>query len=215
MAKNRSLGNESQASVGKSLTVEVPLPVLGAPSEAREAFHALCIRTGEQVLRAMREADQEALCGAKGRHQAGRRCWRGGSTASRVTLGGRQVERPRLRVRSCEGEVALASVQWAASSDAMDAHTMAAVAAGVSTRDSPKRLDPIPEAMGERGTSLSALSRRFVALSRKPMGKFLSRPLAGLDIAAVFIDAKHFHEHCVLIASGVDSRGTKHVLGPS
>ena len=43
MAKNRSLGNESQASVGKSLTVEVPLPVLGAPSEAREAFHALCI----------------------------------------------------------------------------------------------------------------------------------------------------------------------------
>ena len=213
MAKHRSPKNENQASVGKSLTVEVPLPVLGVPSETREAFHALCIRTGEQVLRAMMEADREALCGAKGRHQAGRRCWRGGSTASRVTLGGRQVERPRLRVRSCEGEVALASVQWAASSDAMDAHTMAAVAAGVSTRDSPKRLDPIPEAMGERETSRSALSRRFVALSRKQMGEFMSRPLAGLDIAAVFIDAKHFHEHCVLIALGVDSRGTKHVLG--
>ena len=133
----------------------------------------------------MMETDREALCGAKGRHQAGRRCWRGGSTASRVTLGGRQVERPRFRVRSCEGEVALASVQWAASSDAMDAHTMAAVAGGVSTRDSPKRLDPIPEAMGERETSRSALSC-------KQMGEFMSRPLAGLDIAAVFIDAKSF-----------------------
>ena len=213
MAKHRSPKNESQASVGKSLTVEVALPVLGALSETREAFHELCIRTGQQVLLAMMEADREALCGPKGRHQAGRPCWRGGSTASRVTLGGRQVELPRLRVRSPEGEVALASFQWAASSDAMDAHTLAAVAAGVSTRDSPKRLDPMPETMGERGTSRSALSRRFVALSRKQMGEFLSRPLAELDIAAVFIDAKYFHEHCVLIALGVDSQGTKHVLG--
>ena len=45
------------------------------------------------------------------------------------------------------------------------------------------------------------------------MGEFLSRPLGELDIAAVFIDAKYFHEHCVLIALGVDSQGTKHVLG--
>ena len=133
MAKHRSPKNENQASTGKSLTVEVPLPVLGVLGETREAFHELCIRTGQQVLLAMMEADREALCGPKGRHQAGRQCWRGGSTASRVTLGGRQVELPRLRVRSPEGEVALASVQWAASSDAMDAHTLAAVAAGVST----------------------------------------------------------------------------------
>ena len=41
--------------------------------------------------------------------------------------GGRQVELPRLRGRSPEGEVALASFQWAASSDAMDAHTLALV----------------------------------------------------------------------------------------
>ena len=29
----------------------------------------------------------------------------------------------------------------------------------------------------------------------------------------VFVDAKFFREHCVLIALGVDSQGTKHVLG--
>ena len=102
--------------------------------------------------------------------------------------------------------MALASFQWAALSDAMDAHTLAAVAAGVSTRDYPKLLDPLPETMDERGTSRSALSR-------KQMGEFLSRPLGELDIAAVFIDAKYFHEHCVLIALGVDSQGNKHVLG--
>ena len=79
MAKNRSPKNENQASVGKSLTVEVPLPVLGVLGETQEAFHALCIRTGQQVLLAMMEADREALCGPKGRHQAGRPCWRGGA----------------------------------------------------------------------------------------------------------------------------------------
>ena len=83
----------------------------------------------------------------------------------------------------------------------------------MSTRDDPKRLDPIPAAMNERGTSRSALSRRFVALSRKQMGEFLSRPLGELDIAAVFIDAKYFHEYCVLIALGVDCQGNKHVRG--
>ena len=79
----------------------------------------------------------------------------------------------------------LASFEWAASADAMDEH----------------------------GTSRSAVSRRFVALSRKRLGEFLSRPLAELDLAVVFIDAKFFHEHCVLIALGVDSQGNKHVLG--
>ena len=80
------------------------------------------------------EADREALCGAKGRHQVERPAWRGGSVDSQVTLGGRQVEVPRLRVRSAEGEVPLASFQWAASTDPLDEHTLAAVAAGVSTR---------------------------------------------------------------------------------
>ena len=52
------------------------------------------------------EADREVLCGAKGRHQVERPAWRGGSVDSQVTLGGRQVELPRLRVRSSDGEVA-------------------------------------------------------------------------------------------------------------
>ena len=55
------------------------------------------------------EADREVLCGSKGRHQVERSAWRGGSADSQVTLGGRQVEVPRLRVRSAGGEVPLVS----------------------------------------------------------------------------------------------------------
>ena len=134
MAKHRSRGRGIQAGNGKSVTVDVPLPLLGVVLDTREAFHELCIRTGREVLLAMMEADREGLCGPKGRHQANRRAWRGGSTSSRVTLGGRQVELARLRVRSPQGEAALASFQWASATDAMDAHTLEAIAAGVSTR---------------------------------------------------------------------------------
>ena len=213
MAKHGSRGRGSQGPAGKSVTVQVPLALMGVLGDTREAFHELCIRTGEQVLLAMMEADREALCGPKGRHREGRRAWRGGSAPSRVTLGGRQIELPRLRVRSSEGEVALASFQWASCTDALDAHTMAAVAAGVSTREYPRTLDPAPEVMRERAVSRSSVSRRFVALSRQRMDEFLSRPLGELDLAVVFIDAKFFHEHCVLIALGVDGQGRKHVLG--
>ena len=96
------------------------------------------------------EADREVLCGPKGRHQVERPAWRGGSVDSQVTLGGRQVELPRLRVRSSDGEVPLASFQWAAATDPLDEHTLAAVAAGVSTRRYAGTLDPVPADVTER-----------------------------------------------------------------
>ena len=153
------------------------------------------------------EADREALCGPKGRHQVERPAWRGGSVDSQVTLGGRQVEVPRLRVRSAEGEVPLVSFQWAASTDPLDEHTLAAVAAGVSTRRYASTLDPVPAEVNERATSSSAVSRRFVALSTKRLHAFLSRPLGELDLRVVCIDGKVFRDHCMVIALGIDHTG--------
>ena len=90
------------------------------------------------------EGDREDLCGPKGCHQVERPAWRGGNVASQVTLGGRQVAVPRLRVRSADGEAPLPSFRWAAATDPLDEHTLAAVAAGVSTRRYAGTLDPTP-----------------------------------------------------------------------
>ena len=51
-----------------------------------------------------------------------------------MTFGGRQIDMPRLRARSDQGELSLSSFQWAATKDPLNAHTIEAVAAGVSTR---------------------------------------------------------------------------------
>ena len=85
-----------------------------------------------------------------------------------VTLGGRQVAVPRQRVRSADGEVALPSFQWAAATDPLDEHTLAAVAAGVSTRRYAGTLDPVPAEVTERG-------RRA---ARCPGGSWRCRPSA-------------------------------------
>ena len=214
MAKHDRRKTSGQLPSSRPVTIQVPLPVLGVVNGVREAFHGFCIATGLQVLEAMMEADREVLCGPKGRHQVERPAWRGGSVDSQVTLGGRQVELPRLRVRSSDGEVPpLASFRWAAATDPLDEHTLAAVAAGVSTRRYAGTLDPVPADVTERATSSSAVSRRFVALSTKRLQAFLGRPLGELDLRVVCIDDKVFRDHCMVIALGIDTQGRKHVLG--
>jgi len=84
---------------------------------------------------------------------------------------------------------------------------------GVATRKYKRSLETLPEEFEERGTSKSAVSRRFVEATSSKLTEWMSRPLGEIDICAVFIDGLHFAERIVLIALGVDSNGTKHVLG--
>ena len=63
----------------------------------------------------------------------------GGSVESQVTLGERQVEVPRLRVRSAEGEAPLVSFQWAAATDPLDEHSLAGSPPGCRRGDMPTR----------------------------------------------------------------------------
>ena len=60
--------------------------------------------------------------------------------------------------------------------------------------------------------SKSAVSRRFVALTRARLTTWLATPLDALDIRVVLIDGLHFRDHVILLALGVDAQGTKHVL---
>ena len=71
----------------------------------------------------------------------------------------------------------------------------------------------MPAELQERSTSRSAVSRRFVALSQRQLATCLSRPLGDLDLQVVMIDGIDYHDHTVLVALGIDGRGSKHVLG--
>lgn len=194
--------------------VQVSMPLLSALEDVRHAFLGVCIQAGKEVFDAMMEDDRLALCGPAGAPDPQRPGRRAGSTMSPVTLGGQRIVLRRPRVRSTENEeLALPSYEAAESRDPLDAHTLAVLAAGVSTRRYARTLEPLPASETSRATSKSAVSRRFVALTEVKLAELLSQPLDALDLRVVMIDGIHFDDHCILVALGMDSSGKKHVLG--
>jgi transposase-like protein len=202
-----------QCSFANVVPVSVP-PLAAVLSDVKSAFFGLCVHTGKEVLAAMMEADRVGVCGPKGRPDPQRRASRGGHTRSWVTLGGRRVSIRRPRARALVGEeISLASFRWATGADPLDQATLAAIAAGVSTRRYASMLDPLPTPQAQCAVSKSAVSRRFVALSAARLAEWLSRSLKELDLAVVLVDGIHFRDRVVLVALGIDVRGEKHVLG--
>ncbi len=194
--------------------VQISLPVQDVLRDVRHAFLGLCIDAGQKVLAAMMEADRIALCGPKGVPDTARRAVRGGTTASQVVLGGQRIAVRRPRARSTTaGELELRSFEWAAGGDPLDAATMAAIAAGVSTRRYASTQEPVPAAHQPRAASKSAVSRRFVQLSQEQLAQWLARPIGELDLPVVMIDGIHFRDRVILLALGIDAQGNKHVLG--
>jgi hypothetical protein len=90
--------------------VQISLPVQGVLRDVHHALLGLCIDAGQKVLAAMMEADRMALRGPKGVPDAARHAVRGGTTASRVVLGGQRIAARRTKARSTSaGELALPS----------------------------------------------------------------------------------------------------------
>lgn len=64
------------------------------------------------------------------------------------------------------------------------------------------------------GTSKSAASRRFVALSQQRLEDWLASDISKFDLLVIQIDGPHVAEDIVLIgAIGIDGNGDKHILG--
>jgi putative transposase len=75
---------------------------------------------------------------------------------------------------------------------------------GVSTRRYARSLEPLPEDLPSRGTSRSAVSRRFVAATERQMAEWLGRDLSALELGVLMIDGVHIDEHVMLVALGID-----------
>lgn len=200
--------------VPKTTIVEIPLPLLGALGDIEQSFFGLCIDAGQQVLMSMMEQDREDLCGPRWKRDPDREAGRAGTTQSEVTLGGRRIAISRPRVRSqADGEMTLPSFAFAADRDPLDAHTLKAVACGVSTRKYARSLDSLAKEVDERSVSKSSVSRRYVAMTTKQMTAWLTTPLGDRHFPIVMIDGIHLGDHLILIALGIDSEGKKQVLG--
>ncbi len=214
MSKHRTKIRPSHEEEPKTLSVELPLPLLSALTGARESVMDLCIRTGLEVLDHMMEEDRVALCGPAGRHDPDRTAYRGGSAPGEITLGGRRVALRRPRVRTVErSELAVPAYRWAADRDPLEEATWKAMVHGVATRRYEPVQPALPAPIEGRAASKSAVSRRFVALSQQKLTECLNRSLEDLDLWVVMIDGIIFADRVVLVTLGIAADGTKYVLG--
>jgi putative transposase len=192
------------------------LPIVGALMEVRHAFQGLCVQAGLQVITALMEEDRTALCGPKGVPDEARQAVRGGHTPASIVLAGQRMAIQRPRARDLErGEISLPSFEWASDTDVLDRATLAAVAAGVSTRRYARLQPELPEGVRatQPSTSKSAVSRRFVEMSSQQLKTWLSASIGHLDLPVVMIDGIHLADSVILVALGIDDKGDKHVLG--
>jgi len=100
-----------------------------------------------------------------------------------------------------------------ATADPLTPRAVEQMVLGVSTRNYGRSIEPAPESIRSRGTSKSAVSRRFVMATRKQLAQMMSRDLGTLSLCAVMIDGLHVGDHVVLAALGIDEAAEKHVLG--
>lgn len=180
----------------------------------RRDLREFVITAGTAALAAVLEEERTQVVGPKYARLPMRSAVRVGTTRGELVMGGRRVRVQRPRARTLEGEeIQLPSWTAFAGEDPLGDRAVNQMLVGVTTRRYARSLEPLAAPLPERGTSKSAVSRRFVAATQKQMDAWLGRDLSPLKLVALMIDGIVISEHVMLVALGIDADGKKHVLG--
>lgn len=211
----RDTAKKSAKSEAESAYAQVAtIPLIGLTTLVYRELREFVAAAGASALKKVLEDERAAVCGPRYTHDRNRRARRNGHADGELVLGGRRIKVRRPRARTTDNqEVMLPSWEAFSSSDPLTDRAVEQMVVGVSTRKYKRSLEPLPEVIIERGTSKSAVSRRFVSRTAEQMEAWMKRDLSELDLAAMMIDGICFREHVMLVAVGIDVSGTKHVLG--
>ena len=197
----------------------MPSPILEAAWQHVEgSFERFCLTAGIGALEQMLGEDAERLAGPRHSRGGGRVGHRWGPTRGKIGFHGGKVVVHRPRVRGYDGhEVQLPSWTAAQAEDWLGRWAMNLMLINVSTRKLKRAVrlpeGDLPSLVGD-GTSKSAASRRFVALSAERMAAWMESDLSKLDLLVIQIDGLHIGSDLVLVAAlGIDGEGHKHPLG--
>ena len=194
----------------------VTLAIADLAGELEEGLLAFAVGAGLKVLDVILHSEATAIAGEKGRHDPGRIAKRHGTDDGLVTLGARQVQIRRPRLRSADGasEMHLPTYEAARSTELLGRETLNRMLAKLSCRRYVTGLEPMGAKVAQRTRSVSksAVSRRFVAMTESALAELMSGDLSGLDLVAIMIDGANFGEHLCVVALGIAIDGTKHPL---
>ena len=182
--------------------------------EVQASFDRFCLISGIAALEEMLEDDAQTLCGASHSRSPGRKGHRWGAATGPIGFHGGKTKVRRPRVRGKGGkEIPLPSWTAARREDWLGKWAMNLMLINVSTRKFSRAVrlpeGDLPVEPGD-GTSKSAASRRFVALSAARMREWMNADLSGLELLAIQIDGLRIKQGLVLVAAvGIDGEGGK------
>jgi hypothetical protein len=187
--------------------------------EVQSSFENFCLLAGIEAFQDLLEDEAADLCGERHQRHEDRRGRRWGKARSPVAFhGGRvDIERPRVRTPDGQQELELPSLAAGQREDWLGRWAMNQMLINVSTRRFRRSVrlpdGDVASAKGD-GTSKSAVSRKFVALSSAKLKDWMATDLSPLDLLAIQIDGLHVQEDLILVAAvGIDATGEKHPLG--
>jgi putative transposase len=186
--------------------------------DVESSFERFCLTAGIGAIERMLCEDAQQLAGMPHSRDGGRVGHRWGQTKGKIGFHGGNVAVHRPRVRGFDGhELPLPTWTAAQAEDWLGRWAMNLMLINVSTRKL-RRAVRLPEgdllATAGDGTSKSAASRRFVALSAERLAEWMASDLSKLDLLVIQIDGLHIGNDLVLVAAlGIDGEGYKHPLG--
>jgi putative transposase len=206
----------------RKITTATCLPLFAnletAWQDVDSSFERFCLTAGIGAIEQKLRDDAERLAGGRHSRGGGRLGHRWGRTQGKIGFHGGKVAVHRPRVRSFDGEeMALPTWTAAQAEDWLGRWAMNLMLINVSTRKL-RRAVRLPEgdlpAVPGDGTSKSAASRRFVALSAQRLAEWMASDLSELGLLVIQIDGLYIGNDLVLVAAlGIDADGHKHPLG--
>lgn len=193
---------------------QVLLPFVESIERAEKALDEVIDVAGRATIEAVLQLSAKKIAGEKHPGREGSEsCWHG-SQGGVVSLSERQlrVRRPRLRKKGQGkgGEVPIPAYEAMQGSERLSRRMWEILMLGLSTR---KYEEVLPKMAETVGVSKSEVSRQFVESSAEVLKQLMERRLEEWDILIVYLDGIVFGDYHVIAAIGVDTKGSKHVLG--
>jgi putative transposase len=190
------------------------LPMLALICNTERAVDELIDMAGKAAIEAVLLLSAQQVAGPKQPGKAAGEIGWHGRQAGVVSLSERKlrIEKPRLRKKGkgAGKEVAIPAYDAMVANSRLGSRILDILMKGVSTR---KYKDILPQMADTVGVSKSEISREFIDASAKELKHLCERRFDDIDILIIYLDGIQFGDCHVIVALGVDSGGSKHILG--
>jgi putative transposase len=164
------------------------------------------------VMKAMMDTEIENVAGPKYKHQKDRQYNWWGSNPGSVVLDGQRIKLrvPRAVKTGTTEAYDLKTYSLFHEGKELVKRAYRDLIRGISTRN---YKDGVERFIDGYGTSAGTISRKMAQAASEKLKDLMSRRFDDLEIAVLMIDGVHFAEQTIVVASGIDIKGFKHVLG--